>query len=110
MAKSEEKEIEEIVETELIIAEIEAYIDGNGGIYSNWYVGITNDLEKRLFGDHNVDKKKGNWYSKKASTIDIARSVEEYFFDEHETQGDTGGGNNDSVYIYAYEVTDKTVE
>jgi len=62
-----------------------------------------------LFVEHNVNKK-GCWISRETSSSDLARAVEKYFIDKHKTQGGTGGGDDDSVCVYAYEVTNKTVE
>ena len=42
-------------------SKMEILVQNNGGVYSNWYVGIASDIEQRLFGDHNVDKEKGQW-------------------------------------------------
>ena len=73
------------------------------------YIGITNDVERRLFNEHNVSKKGAWWIYREADSKDIAQAVEEYFL-EKGMQGDTGGGNEDSVYVYCYEITNNTVE
>ena len=38
-----------------------------------------------------------------------AQSVEEYFLDKG-MKGDTGGGTDDSIYVYCYEITPSTNE
>ena len=101
---------EEIAEGKKIIADIKAYIEECGGNYSGWYVGITGNIDQRLFTDHNVDKYKDNWCYKETTSSDLARAIEKYFIENHATQGGPGGGDDDSVYVYAYEVTKKTVE
>jgi len=101
---------EMIAEGNGIIAEIKAHIKECGGNYSNWYVGITCDRDQRLFVDHNVKKKGGAWISYKASSSVLAREVEKYFIDNCKTQGGPGGGDDDSVYVYAYKITNETVE
>jgi hypothetical protein len=101
---------EEIVEGNGIIADIKAHIKKCGGSYSDWYVGITGNRDQRLFVEHNVKKKGGAWISCKASSSDIARAVEKYFIKNHETQGGSDVGDDDSVYVYSYKVTDYTVE
>jgi len=93
-----------------IIAEIKAHIKECGGSYSVWYVGITGDRNQRLFVDHNVKEKGGDWISYKASSSDLARAVEKYFIDNCKTKGGPGGGDDDSVYVYAYKITNDTVE
>ncbi len=42
---------------EQIVSKIKEYIIKHGSDYSSWYVGITSNLEERLFTEHNVDKK-----------------------------------------------------
>ena len=106
MAKSKE---EIINEAKNIVAKIEAFIEKFGGCYPDWYVGITGNKEQRLFVDHNVNRK-GYWICCEAYSSDIARIIEDYFIEEHETQGGSGGGNDDSVYVYAYKVTSDTIE
>jgi len=44
---------------ESIKVDIKAYIQNNGGAYSDWYVGIASDPKERLFTDHNVSEKGG---------------------------------------------------
>lgn len=77
--------------------------------YSDFYIGITNDIERRLFGEHNVSKQNGWWIWREAIDKETAQEVEEYFL-EQGMQGDTGGGNNETIYVYCYEVTNYTVE
>ena len=43
--------------------------------YSNYYVGITNDIERRLFGEHNV-REDGLWLSYEAINKEEAQQVE----------------------------------
>ena len=72
-----------------IISDINCHLSKSSKqYYSDFYIGITNDIERRLFGEHNV---------------------EEYFL-EQGMKGDTGGGNNGTVYVYCYEITNNTIE
>ncbi|MDX9694375.1 MAG: hypothetical protein RBT49_01150 [Bacteroidales bacterium] len=82
-----------------IIKEIENFIDGK---ISNWYVGISNDAERRL-KEHGVVLKPANtsWIYRKAPSDEIARKIEKYFHDKG-ADGDTGGGDNDCKFVYAY--------
>ncbi|MFK1988856.1 hypothetical protein ACIXHS_11635 [Bacteroides fragilis] len=42
-----------------IIVDVEEHLTkSNKRYYSDFYVGITNDIERRLFVEHNVEKKK----------------------------------------------------
>jgi len=95
---------------EEIIKKIEDYMKKRGGTYRDWYVGITDDAERRLFTEHNVDKDNGNWCRREAYTSDDAREVEKYFLDECGTDGGPGGGNDDSNFVYAYKKTNYTKE
>ncbi|MDL2277391.1 hypothetical protein LJC57_02250 [Parabacteroides sp. OttesenSCG-928-G07] len=81
----------------------------NKQYYSDFYIGITNDIERRLFGEHNVPRK-GHWrIHRVANSESHARVVEKHFLDEG-MKGGTGGGNADCVYVYCYEISDQTVE
>ena len=90
-----------------IITEIETFMAENGCIYSDWYVGITEDVKKRLHSYHNV---KDTCVFVKAPSIRFARIIERYFIEERRTDGGTGGGNDDSFYVYAYKKQDYTKE
>ena len=82
--------------------EIKNYAIGN---YSAFYVGITNDVERRL-KQHNVTKAelKYKMLSKRS-----AQEIEEYCLSLG-MDGDTGGGNEDSVYVYIYKKTKDSVD
>ena len=95
-----------------IIADIDAHLQNSPkGFYSDFYIGITNDVERRLFGEHNVNKKQGAawWIVREAINKATAQAVEEYYLDKG-MQGDTGGGNEDTTFVYCYEITSTTVE
>ena len=84
-------------------------VDGNN--FSKFYIGITNDIERRLFGEHNVPKEQGTawWIIKEAINKNTAQKVEEHFLNRG-MQGDTGGGFEDSVWVYCYKISSKTRE
>lgn len=72
--------------------------------YQDFYVGITSDINARLFVAHNVPEK-GHWYIYQwADSEDIAREVEKHFLDLG-MDGGTGGGTGDGDvrYVYCYE-------
>lgn len=93
-----------------VISEIKSYIEANNSIYSNWYVGITNDPEKRLFSEHNVDKVYGKWIYCPCDSNNDAREVENYFVNTLKTDGGEGGGDLSSRYVYGYLKTTTTRE
>lgn len=93
-----------------IIADFDAHLQkSRKGYYSDFYIGITNDVERRLFGEHNVSKDKSWWIYSEAADKATAQAVEEYYLDKG-MKGDTGGGNEDTTFVYCYEITSTTVE
>lgn len=84
-----------------IINDINAYMQKCGGKASDWYVGIAADARARLFNDHCVNEKTDAWIYRQADTSTMARSVEDaYHKSGHD--GGPGGGDNSTVFVYAY--------
>ncbi len=93
-----------------IIADFDAHLQKSSKeYYSDFYVGITNDIERRLFTEHNVHKDNAWWIWREATNKATAQAVEEYYLDKG-MKGDTGGGTDDSTYVYCYEITSYTKE
>ena len=64
-----------------IVDEINDHLSKSGKrYYSDFYIGITNDVERRLFKEHNVAKEKTWWIYRTAKDSDIAREVEKHFW------------------------------
>ena len=83
--------------------------DVDGYNFNKFYIGITNDIERRLFGEHNVPRN-GHWrIHREAINKKHAQAVEEHFLNKG-MKGDTGGGTDDSVWVYCYKITSNTVE
>ena len=81
--------------------EIVAQINSQGSSYSNWYCGITSDIESRLFGDHKVPRE-NSWFIYRTCHNDTdARAVETALV-EQGCDGGSGGGDQTSVIVYAY--------
>lgn len=95
---------------ESIKTDIKAYIQKNGGAYSDWYVGIASDTRERLFNEHNVSEKSGSWIYREAEGSSAAREVEEYFINMLGTDGGSGGGDYSTKSVYAYKKTSTTNE
>lgn len=95
---------------EVVKKEIKEYIDKVGGLYNSWYVGIAEDPRERLFEEHNVDKDEDFWIYRECEDSDAARSVEDYFINVLGTDGETGGGDENTVYVYAYKKTPHSEE
>jgi len=90
---------------EEIIVDITNHFSGK--TYKNCYVGITSDVNSRLFDDHNVLKENGHWIYRYCSSNKIAREIEQHFLDKG-MDGGSGGGDEDSKIIYAYKKTSTT--
>ncbi len=81
---------------------INEHIQNGGGVYKSWYVGISNDARDRLFNQHKVRENGDWWIYKKASSSQVARSIENYFVNVCGTDGGTGGGDENADMVYAY--------
>jgi hypothetical protein len=90
-------------------SEIDAYMKKSGVPYNGWYVGITSDIEERLFGYHKVTRPRGWWIWRPCLNATEARNLEAAYH-RAGCQGAGGGGDHGCVYIYAYAVTMTTVE
>lgn len=90
-----------------IIADIESYIRNNGGVYKGWYAGVASDPRTRLFNDHSVNEKGDAWIFRDCGTDTAARKVEDYFLAKG-CDGDTGGGDRSTKYVYAYKANAHT--
>lgn len=95
---------------EIIVKEILAHITGcKGKYYSDYYAGITKDPNGRLFSNHNVNKENGYWIHREAIDVDNARDAEKILLDKGMKGGD-GGGDDTSIYVYCYLITNSTKE
>lgn len=94
---------------EAIIQDIEDYMAKHGGDIDDWYVGVAAKPRERLFDDHSVDEDKGAWIHRRASSDGLARDIEKHFLDKG-AEGGTGGGNEDTTAVYAYQITWHTQE
>jgi hypothetical protein len=92
-----------------ICQEILSYIRTEKGEYSDWYVGITSNPHIRLFQEHNVKVNNSWWVISKASDVHEARLVEKTFIEVYGTDGGSRGGDEKSVYVYAYKKTETTI-
>jgi hypothetical protein len=75
-----------------IINDIASHFKGK--VYSDCYIGITSDVDSRLFGYHKVSKENGHWIYRTASSLTVAREIEQYFLD---AGMDGGGGGGDEA-------------
>lgn len=93
-----------------IVNDIEAHLAKSTARYfSDFYIGITNDINRRLFSEHNVARN-GHWYIYREALNDkYARSVENHYIQKGMKGGD-GGGNHISTFVYCYEISSSTNE
>lgn len=70
-----------------------------GGSYPSWYVGVSEEPETRLSDGHGA---KDAWIYREAESTEIAREIEAYFIERLNTDGGSGGGDEDATYVYAY--------
>ena len=91
-----------------IISDIDAYIQKEGNGYNTWYAGITNDPRGRLFTEHNVTEKNSWWIYREAYSVEDARQIEDFFINRRGTDGNPGGGDITSRFVYAYKKTGST--
>lgn len=75
---------------------------------SVWYVGVARNIDDRLFGGHNVHRVNDAWIYKRAVDTAHARSAEAMLL-RHGHDGGVGGGDNQSVFVYAFRKTANTV-
>lgn len=79
--------------------------------YNQFYIGITEDVEERLFGYHRVQRTNHWWIYRFADNEEIAREVEKYYLNLGMRGGSGGGtGNGDALCVYCYVITNYTVE
>ena len=68
----------------------------------DFYVGITNDVDRRLFEEHLLDEETDSFRVEQFNTVEDAREVEAFFLNEMGLDGGAGGGEDDSVFVYIY--------
>lgn len=77
--------------------------------YSNFCIGITNDVEQGLFQRHNVSKDMDWWIYVDVGDVENARQIAQYFL-EKGMRGNDDKGNEHSTIVYCYVVTQYTME
>lgn len=95
-----------------IIHDFDAHINKSGRpYYSDFYVGITNDIDRRLFEEHRVPRNGHWWVYSPADNEDVARQVERHYLDCG-MHGSIGGGRGDgsATIVYCYVISPNTVE
>ncbi len=84
------------------------HINRNGGTFSQWYCGITNNPDHTLFVRHNVARNSA-YFHKECFTEGSSRDTERRLL-ARGCDGGGGGGGIRSVHVYVYRITQNTVE
>jgi hypothetical protein len=92
-----------------IISEIDAHMQKSGLPNRDWYVGITCDVNERLFGYHCVPRVNHWFIYRQAHNSAQARAIEAAYH-RAGCKGGAGGGDHTACYVYAYVITMGTVE
>ena len=85
-----------------IIEKISEHIKTRGGFPHDWYVGISQNPERRLPVNHKVDMEKDKWIYIPTNSDQEAREIEDYFVKRIGTDGGPGGGDDGAKMVYAY--------
>ncbi|MBX3461210.1 MAG: hypothetical protein KF696_14795 [Planctomycetes bacterium] len=80
-----------------LVMEIDAFIHRNGGDYTAWVVGLTNDVEAAL-ASHGVDRNKHKVSTLNALTDKRAGLIVDYFTHK----GCAAGRQEGAGFVYAY--------
>lgn len=94
---------------EKIKSDIRSYIGKHGQGQYGWYIGIAKNARERLFDDHNVNEN-GAWIYDEAINSAIAREIEVELISVLKTKGGDGGGDENTKFVYAYQITGSTKE
>jgi hypothetical protein len=93
-----------------IVKDISGHIMACGAkSYSDWYAGIASDSEERLFYHHNVSKENDSWIRRKARNVADARAAAAELHDMG-CGGVIEDGDEEANYVYAYEITETTIQ
>lgn len=81
---------------------IVAYIKEHGGEYSDWYAGIASNWKDRLFEDHQIPNENYKWWIARQCVSNIAARNVEDALRKLGCDGAPGGGDESTIYVYAY--------
>jgi hypothetical protein len=95
-----------VMDYRTVIKRIETYMSKFEGDYSDWYIGITKDLDEELFNLHKFEES-GIWISFGADTDEVAKKVEKYFLDK-KTEGNPTNLEEDTRIVYVYKKNSNT--
>lgn len=85
-----------------VVNDIVHYIRKTNTPLADWYVGVAEDVQARVFEEHGVNKERDYWIYRECFTAAAARRIEQYFITNCQTDGGSGGGSDASRFVYAY--------
>ena len=91
-----------------IITDIKTFITTNGGNFTEWYVGICNDVNNRLAAVHKLNPKLDKWVFRTAPTSAVAKEIEYYFVKILGAEGASAAGSDIDDKVYAYKKSERT--
>jgi len=97
------------LDSKTILAQINTHMNRSGISNRQWYVGITSDIEQRLFRDHGVPKSSYWYIFREAHNADEARLIMDAYH-KAGCKGTSGGGDDTSTIVYAYVTSAQTKE
>jgi hypothetical protein len=87
-------------DVKLFASEVMRLIRASGDNPKNVYVGITDDLGRRL-SEHKL-RGTDEVATLDAGSLEAAKAVEDYFVNQVGTSGGSGGENENTRFVYAY--------
>jgi len=95
--------MEEAVDKDTAYRGMVAHINKKGDPYSDWYCGVTSQIDTRLHDEHKVPREKGSWWLtwRVCFNDGDARAVETALL-KLGCDGGRGGGDEGCVFVYAY--------
>ncbi len=95
-----------IMDYNTVIKRMQTYMSKFEGDYSDWYVGITKNLDEGLFQLHKVEEN-SIWISFGADTDEVAKKVESFFI-KKKTDGNPTELEEDTRIVYVYKKNSNT--
>lgn len=80
----------------------------HGGNGKKFYVGITNNIQRRLFDEHQVKEESDLYSFWNAQSHESADKIEKYLLNKYPYEGHAGLGKDNSKYVYVYRIEDHT--
>jgi len=84
-----------------IIDKISEHLKTRGGAPGEWFIGISQNVETRLFVNHRVDKENDKWIFIPTNSGQEAKEIRDYFINSMGIDS-RPGGDNEAKMIYAY--------